>query len=153
MILSVSCSVYKYVPPDNYLLDKVTIEVEENGLESTAQYKGMSYQTPNTKWFGLLRVPLAVYSLSSRKVDETGRNSLIRRIGEEPVLLDTMLCRASADNILKAMVNKGYLNADVKYTVLFSNRPKAEVNYILKPENQYVVSDYNVIVPDVSIDS
>lgn len=153
MLLMASCSVYKYVPEDEYLLNKVKIKVEEGKLENPSQYRTMSYQTPNTKWLGLFRIPLRIYSLSGKsKIDTDGKN-LFRRMGEKPVILDTLLCRSSQYNMARALANKGYLKATVDKKIRHYNRPKADVSYILKPGTRYFVDSYEMYISDAAIDS
>lgn len=153
MLLMASCSVYKYVPEDEYLLHKVSVKVEEGKLESPSQYRTMSYQTPNTKWLGLFRIPLRIYSLSGKsKTDSNGRN-FFRRMGEKPVILDTTLCRSSQLNIARALANKGYLKAGVDKKIRYFSRPKADVIYIINPGERYFVDHYEVHIGDDAIDS
>ncbi|MBQ5574016.1 MAG: hypothetical protein IIU69_07035, partial [Bacteroidaceae bacterium] len=58
-----SCSVYKYVPEDEYLLTNVSVKVEDAKIQNLSKYKSLSKQLPNSRVFGLFRVPLRIYSL------------------------------------------------------------------------------------------
>ncbi len=153
ILTMVSCSVYKYVPEGEYLLHKVTIEASDPQLENISQYRNMAYQSPNTKWLGLFRIPLRIYSMSadnSRKKDHQG---FFQRIGEEPVILDTVLCEQSVENIRRALVNDGYLKAGVESRIKYSRRPKADVVYVLHPDEPYYVDSYETDISDNRIDS
>lgn len=154
VVVTASCSVYKYVPEGEYLLHSVSIESGEEDAAGALQLRNMLYQTPNTRWLGLFRIPLRIYSLSPKSVDENkGGESYLRNLGEKPVILDTLLCENSVNNIRRALTNAGYLKADVTREITYSRRPKADVRYVLDPGPEYIVSEYNTVIPDDAIDS
>lgn len=154
VLLMASCSVYKYVPEGEYLLHKVDVStVGESDLGSISHYRNMSYQVPNTKWLGLLRIPLRVYSMSGKYSDDPSREGLFRKIGEQPVILDTMLCSNSMENMKRSLTNAGYLKADVKSEIRYFRKPKADVSYLLDPGPCYVVRNYRTEINDSEIDS
>lgn len=148
-----SCSVYKYVPEGDYLLHKVSVESEDNSLDNLSQYGKLSYQTPNTKWLGLLRIPLRVYSLSGKKREDPSDKNLFRRIGEEPVILDTMLCASSIDNMRLYLNNAGYLKASVGKSIVRYRKPKADLTYVINPGQRYRIGTFERVIPDKAIDS
>lgn len=151
LISAASCSVYKYVPEGSYLLHSISVESDDAEFDNISKYKGMSYQTPNSKWLGLFRIPLRIYSLSAR--NREGDNSLFRRLGEEPVVLDTLLCRYSVENIARALANDGFLKASVTEDIRYSERPKADVTYHVNPGMLYRIDKYETSVPDTAIAS
>ena len=155
ILMTVSCSVYKHVPDGEYLLNRVSVNVDgyEKEKANVSKYRSMSYQTPNRKWFGLFRIPLRVYSISGKGSADSDRRNLFRRIGEEPVILDTALCNASVSNIRKALFNKGYLKAAVDKHIAYHRRPEADVIYTLHPGTQYLVADYSMEIADKALDS
>ena len=56
-----SCSVYKYVPQGQYLLNKVEVTSADKSMVDVTKYRNLSYQNPNSRWFGLFRFPLRFY--------------------------------------------------------------------------------------------
>ena len=121
-----SCSVYKYVPQGSYLLDKVEINTSSNSIDALS-YKDYAYQLPNSKWFGLFKVPLRIYSLSGAANPDRKINRMLRNMGEEPVVFDALLSEASCLDIKQALMNQGYLNATVNTSYTTAKRPKATV--------------------------
>ncbi len=148
-----SCSVYKYVPEGDYLLHNVSVESEGSNPDNLSQYGKLSYQTPNTKWLGLLRIPLRVYSLSGKKREDPSDKNLFRRIGEEPVILDTMLCESSIDNMRHYLNNAGYLKASVGKSIVYYRKPKADIIYRINPGQRYRIGTFERVIPDKAIDS
>lgn len=146
-----SCSVYKHVPESRYLLDKVEVVSVEGKLDAVSKYKNYSYQTPNTKWLGLVRFPLRIYSMSSTKHPDRWISRTLRKIGEEPVLLDEMLCDVSVQDMKRTLMNAGYLKAQVNVETEYSRKPKAKVRYELKPGTMYVVDDIRYTIQDTII--
>lgn len=64
--LLAACSATKHVPDNSYLLDKVKIEVEDNGTIDETELYNFLRQTPNHKVLGFAKLQLATYSLSGR---------------------------------------------------------------------------------------
>ena len=80
------CSVNRFIPEDEHMLDQVSIRSDKSELK-TAPLTGYVVQHPNSKWFSLAKVPLHIYCLSGR--DSTKRfNRFLRRLGEPPVIYD-----------------------------------------------------------------
>ncbi len=152
-VLSVlsSCSVYKHVPQGDYLLRKVEIISESDSLENPSSFRAFVNQTPNSRWFGLIRLPLRVYSLSGVRNPERLYNRALRNLGEEPVVLDQYYTSASARNMQLQLVNSGYLKANVSSEVKYGRRPKAKVSYHLKPGDLYRVENIEIEIQDSAI--
>ena len=147
-LLAVSCSVTKFVPEGKYLLDdvKVISHIDEANAVSA---RGYLKQTPNSKWFGLLRVPLRIYSSSGR--DSTKWvNKVLRRMGEPPVVYSTELSEQTRSNMVQMLQNNGYLHATVDYEYKVRNGKKAELTYYLHEKKKYYVRS---IVYDIEDDS
>ena len=139
-----SCSVYKYVPADEYLLTNVSVKVEDAKIQNVSKYKSLSKQTPNSRVFGLFRIPLRMYSLLGGKEG---------KIGEAPVLYDSIYAMETARDMRKLLVNSGYLNADVHYKTEKYRRRKIDVEYILNPGEPYVVENIKSVIEDETIAS
>lgn len=134
-----SCSVYKYVPEEHYLLNKIEVTTNDKSVSDVSKYKNLSYQTPNSRWFGLFRFPLRFYSLTHTKS------------GEAPVIYDPLLSEATSIDIRRALMNSGYLNAQVSYSSVNKRRPKTTVRYNLNPGKMFVVDSVRVTVQDEAI--
>lgn len=154
-VLSVlsSCSVYKHVPQGEYLLRRVEVISESDSLTNSSQFRSFVNQTPNSRWFGLIRLPLRVYSLSGMKNPDRFYNRMLRNLGEGPVVLDQYYTNASARNMQLQLVNSGYLKADVHSEVKYGRRPNAKVSYYLNPGSLYRVSNISVEIRDSVISS
>ena len=64
-LLLASCSVSKFIPEGEYMLNSVDI-VSHSKENYAAQARSYVRQNPNSKWFSLFRAPLYMYSLSGR---------------------------------------------------------------------------------------
>lgn len=146
-----SCSIYKYVPEGQYLLDKVDVTTQDKSMNDVQKYKDYSYQTPNSRWFGLVRLPLRIYSLSGARNPDRGINRTLRKMGEAPVVFDELLAEATVSDMRRALRNSGYLNAEVEYNTVKSRKPKAKVHYNLKPGKMFVLDDIRYTVHDSTI--
>ena len=142
------CSVNRFIPEDKYMLNHVSIRSDNKELK-TAPLTGYVAQHPNNKWFSLVKVPLYIYSLSGR--DSTKRfNRFIRRLGEPPVIYDSILSQKTRLNIQNAVQNMGYLNAEVKLLEV-SNKNRVGIRYYVLPHQRYKVSDVQTDIQDSAI--
>lgn len=131
-----SCSSLKFVPEDQYLLKKTTIQSEDSVFDGRTLYPYV-HQRPNTKWFSVFKVPLSLYSLSGR--DSTvWMNRFLRRLGEPPVVYDSIESNRTLHDMTSAMQSKGYLNAEVSRTTT-SKKRRAHVNYTVRPGHLYTI--------------
>ena len=79
-----ACSTTKYVPEGEYLLDDVRIRSDNDDIRGSSLTPYLR-QTPNSKWFSLIKTQLYVYNWSGR---DTTRwiNRTLRRLGDAPVI-------------------------------------------------------------------
>jgi hypothetical protein len=134
-----------------YLLERVTITADDARVKS-GDLKPYLRQTPNYKVFGILKWPLYVYSWSGRH-GSGWLNRQLRRIGEPPVIMDTMLVNQSRHEFEQYMINKGYLHAGVTVDVDTSRRKRASVRYRIATGDPYRIRDYRMVADDGRIDS
>ena len=142
------CSVNRFIPEGEHMLDQVSIRSDKSELK-TAPLMGYVGQHPNSKWFSLAKVPLHIYSLSGR--DSTKRfNRFLRRLGEPPVIYDSTLSQKTRFNIQNAVQNMGYLNAEVDLLEV----PKGNrigVRYYVMPHQRYKVKEIEKDIRDTAI--
>ncbi len=144
-----ACSSTKHVPQGEYLLDKVTVSVDDRDDISTTELYNFLRQTPNHKVLGFAKLQLATYSLSGR--DSTKwYNRWLRRAGQPPVIYDSELTEASARQLRQALVNSGYTRAKVVADTL-SKGKKMAVEYHIEAGEPLTVASLGYNVPDTTI--
>lgn len=149
--LLTGCSSTKYVPDNQYLLDKVVITSDDKDFKE-ADLRDYLHQRPNFKAFGLIKWQLYLYNWSGKN-DKSWVNKQLRRMGEAPVVLDTMLVEQSADELERFLVNKGYIHVDVTTSIDTLRHKKAVVTYMLHPNTPYRIRNYQTAISDPVIDS
>lgn len=137
------CSAAKFIPEGEYMLESVSVKTTDKTLDANL-LKGYIRQHPNSKWFSLLKVPMGPYVLSG--TDSTKRiNRFLQKIGEAPVIFDSLQASRSAENMLSAVNNLGFLNAKIalKKTV---RKKKVRLLYEADPGTRYKVRhiDYRI---------
>lgn len=148
IFICTSCSTTKFVPDGKYLLTDVKIETDNKNV-NTSQMEQYINQKANTKWFSLFAVPLGTYNLSGR--DSTKWiNRILKRLGEEPVLFDTLKAEMSRKNLGTVMQNMGYLHADVSLKTI-ANDKKIKVIYTLHTGNPYFIGNIEYDIYDKNI--
>lgn len=108
-------------------------------------------QLPNHKMLWSMKLQLGIYNMSGK--DSTKwYNKWVRRLGEAPVIYDSILTAASKEQLRKAMVNKGFLHADVDVVSDFNPaKKKADIRYILNPGRPHIIDSITYIYPNDTI--
>ena len=96
--------------------------------------------------FSLLKVPMGPYALSG--CDTTKRiNRFLQRVGEAPVIFDTVKAHRSGESMLTAMNNLGYLQAQVNQKRTIKGK-KVKLSYEIIPGGRYRVRNIRYFVED-----
>lgn len=130
------CSSKKFLSKDERILSSVSVKSDDKHFNAK-NYLRYVRQKPNSRWFGVLKVPLGVYCLASKDTVRHKKN-IFRKIGEAPVVYDSLLTKVSADNIRSVLYNTGYLHARVDVNEIH-NRHKTKVEYLIIPGDLYTV--------------
>lgn len=139
-----SCSVSRHLQDNAYLLDEVKVVSEENP-KLAASLKPKVRQQPNTRTFGIIRLPLRVYCLSGKRDHLVNR--LLRNIGEPPRVYNDTLARKSCETMTQALVNQGYLKAEVSSDTT-RQKHKAKLKYYVHPGRQYRIASVQYTCTD-----
>lgn len=143
-----SCSVSKFIPDGSYLLDEVKIVSDQKEVKSSS-FKSYVRQTPNAKWFSLLKVPMYTYSLSG-KDSAKWINKFFRKIGDKPVIYSPEEAERSRIEMRKALSNLGYLGGEVELSVR-KNKNRVKLFYRFKTGVPYRVKSIRYEIPDRKI--
>lgn len=146
-----ACSVTKNVPDGSLLLDDVKV-ISHIDNKNAINARSYLKQTPNSKWFGLLRVPLRIYSSAG---SDTAKwvNKMLHKIGEAPVIYSPALAEQTKSNIEQMLQNDGYLHATVDYEHNEIKKKQTEVVYYLHERERYYVNSIKLETDDDSIAS
>lgn len=144
-----ACSSSRHVAEGNYLLDKINLEINDStGSVKATELSTYIRQLPNHKMLWSVKMRLGVYNMSGSDSTKWW-NRWIRKLGEAPVVYDSALMAASIDQLEKAMVNKGFLYANVSAdTETDENKRKIKVKYHVDAGKQYVVRNVDFVFPD-----
>ncbi len=147
-LLTYSCSVSKHIPDNEYLLKDVSVVCDNQRADKAYTFEDYILQTPNTKWFGA-KVPLKLYCLSG--ADETKwTNRLLHRIGEAPVLYDSVSAQKSCNEIKRMLANEGYMKAQVRQNKHIKGK-KMSLEYVVEPGTRYTIRHIHRESPDSNI--
>lgn len=127
LLLTTACSTGKYVQEGEYILDKVAV-VSDQSDYNAAPLSQYVRQKEKPKLFSLFRNPF------SRK----------------PVIYDTLQARLSCQDLMTAMQNEGYMNADVSLYTKAKGK-KLMVTYLLHPGQPFLIGKVNYDIQDEGI--
>ena len=148
--LLASCSVTKFVPEGEYLLDKVKVKCDTNALGvNPSEMRQLVRQRGNSRWFSAAKLPLATYSLSGRDTTKW-INRFLRSIGEAPQLYDSASTRASMEILQTQLQNMGYLRASVDVYNEIKGK-KLVTTYLLHPRRPYFINKVDYDIRDSAI--
>lgn len=149
LLVATSCSVRNYLPEGQYLLTRNRVETdyttpynERISAEEVGEY---IKQRPAMDLFNL-RTWLY---LRSDPNNNNAWNTLMRRIGTPPVLLDSVLTRRSAENIEAYVASRGFFSAEEEYSFKL-NRDKrtATVTYTTIQGEPYRIRNMEYDIED-----
>lgn len=145
------CSVSRLIPEGKWLLDGIEIKSDVKSID-TKTLAPYIRQSGNSKWFSLLKVPLATYALSGR--DSTKWiNRKLHDLGEAPVLFDSVQAQITCQDLVNALHGIGYIRASVDYSVEFHKKKKIKVIYNLHPGELFHISKVIYDIQDSGVDS
>lgn len=132
-----ACSPMRFIGEDESLLDRVEVQTDDRRVPSSLM-TGYVRQRPNAKWFSLLKVPLGVYCLSG-KDSTSGFNGFLQRLGEAPVVYDSILAERGRSDMQAAVRNLGFLNGQVEVQEKRSKH-RTKLTYQVHPGKRYTVT-------------
>ncbi len=138
----------RYVPEGETLLNKVTIK--SNVPEATADHL-QSYlrQTPNSRFMGMGRAKLGFYSAQD-VTSNKWKDRWLRKMGEEPVIYDSLLTQTSQEQLTQELKNKGYWDATVEVSATEKDR-KTDLTFVVTGNEPYRIKSYKIDIPDDSV--
>lgn len=148
LLLLSGCSVSKFIPDGQYLLDEVHVRSDNKEIKSSEMYSYLR-QKPNSKWFSLVKLPMYIYCASGK--DSTKWiNKLLRKMGDAPRIYDPSVAEETRMQILSAVQNKGYLGAEVVLEEKFKKN-RIDAYYKISTGNPYMISSINYNIEDYVI--
>lgn len=148
LLLLSGCSVSKFIPDGQYLLDEVHVRSDNKEIKSSEMYSYVR-QKPNSKWFSLVKLPMYIYCASGK--DSTKWiNKLLRKMGDAPRIYDPSVAEETRMQILSAVQNKGYLGAEVVLEEKLKKN-KIDAYYRISTGNPYMISSINYNIEDCVI--
>ena len=131
-----ACNVTRSIPDGEYLLSRVDIEAdksvatEERITEERDNLDIYVRQSPNKRILGF---DFYVWVYQKANPNKTNWwNNFKRKVGQAPVLVDSMLTERSIINLETYLKERGYFSSDVTCRIDTSRRHRANVTYSIK---------------------
>lgn len=144
------CSSTRHVPDGLYLLDKSKIEVTGDTRNVNAtELANYLRQAPNNRVLGFAKLQLATYNMSGA---DTTRwyNRWARKLGQAPVIYDSLLTQQSVRQLRQALINRGYNDVTVTVDTVFRpEKKKVNVTYHVNTGEPHVISTMNYEFDDI----
>lgn len=146
-LLWASCSQTKFVPEQDYLIQKVNVEIDDPEINKE-EAKSFIRQKENYKILGFIKFYLLIYNLSSKKKTD----DWLKRIGETPQIYDEVMVERSIDQLEQYMDYKGFYGAEIKSEVEFNEKKqKAQLKFVVKSGERYTIKriNYHFVSPEL----
>ncbi|MBM6992789.1 MAG: BamA/TamA family outer membrane protein [Prevotella sp.] len=143
-----ACSSTKFVSDKQYLLESVEVKADEKNIDASTLAPYIR-QHANSKWFSIFKIPLGTYALSGRDTTKW-INRTLQKIGEEPVIFDSVQAKLSIDDLRKALQNMGYMNAAVDLQTKVKGK-KLKAIYTLHPGVPFFIKKMRYDIQDENI--
>jgi len=143
--LLLSCNPARLLTEDQFLVNKNKVVIDNNNINHDDVYSYIKQKT-NRKILGLFRFHLGVYNYAKSGKSESKFDSLlINTVGEQPVILDTLLTKKSCKQINLYLNSKGYYNSIVTSKILYKKK-KANIYYNIQAAEPYKIRfiTYNI---------
>ena len=135
----------------NKIVFKNNLRVEKK-RKLKYELKSIIPKKPNRKFLGLFRTRLSIYNRTQQDSLKKFRKWMHTKIGEPPVIFDSLETEQTAQAMKNYLNNKGYFNADVQSGTAFNNKKnKVGVSYSITTNNVYQVDSVSYRVSDPSI--
>lgn len=138
ILLLGACNSAKFVPEGKYLLNKVSVKVDDKRIKSR-DLKTKIRQKENLRILGSLKFYLWLYNLSSKNMVD----GWFKRIGEAPVIFEEGPLALSTEQLRVYMSNKGYYNAVIHDSLNYKQgKRKVNLVYNVKAGQPYLIRHY-----------
>ncbi len=150
-ILLSNCKSTRLIPDDKYLLNEVSIELDNKNIEKS-ELNSYMRQKPNNSFlfFNSLKPRVSVYNFANSGKKRKWKQWIGKTIGEAPVTLDKTLTKKTSRQFKLFLRNKGYYHARVKDTTVLDEQ-KAHVIYHIKTGEPVKIRQFTIKSRDNNI--
>jgi len=145
-----SCSPTKHLKDNEYLINKSKIKIEGKSVNKST-LKKYDRLRPNRRVLGI-RFHLLIYNMANPEKDKFFHN-WFRRIGEAPIIYDSLKVSQSINNFSKYLSDIGYYDVRISKTETKKTNKKVDVFYKVMPGEPLTINSLNYYFEDTSIQS
>lgn len=143
-----ACSPARRLPEGQYLLDKNVIHSKISEVDKE-QLIPFIKQKPNRKIL-FFRFHLGLYTMGDI-LKKGWLSDWLHKIGEAPVVLDTVLTKLTNKQFDLYMFSKGYFNASITDTTNYQKKRKVTVHYSIKGNTPYTIRNFSLQSKDSAV--
>ena len=144
ILLLGACNSAKFVPEGKYLLNKVSVKVDDKRIKRQ-DLKTKVRQKENLRILSSLKFHLWLYNLSAKDKEK----GWFKSIGEAPVIFEEGQTLRSKEQLRIYLNNKGYYNASIHDSlVIRQNKRKVNLVFDIKAGQPYLIRHYFYSIKD-----
>jgi outer membrane protein assembly factor BamA len=151
-----SCSSNRFLAPGETFLEEnaVVIRSEErvrNKAVLRSDLEKLYLQKETRVFLGIPR-HWFYYQAEKKPGDTTGIRKLLRKMGDDPVITDTLLAQQTEATMIRYLQQHGYWNAQVDHSVR-TDAKRSRVTYRVDPNRLWMISSVRYVSQDSTIQS
>ena len=146
----ISCSTTRRLPPDGVLLQRNNIQLDQAGIDREA-LGAIVKQRPNGRILGL---PINLYIFNwGRQSQPLDKPGFFSRIGEPPVVLDSLATLRSFEQMKLYLQGQGYFQVSGTYAIQPHprNKKKARVTYDFQLGQRYRIASIQYQIQNIPL--
>ncbi len=143
------CRPTRLLNDDEYLLKKHKIKLENKEIDKI-EMALYSKQKPNKRTLFGFYPQLSFYNFARVGKERKWKNWLSEKLGEEPVIYDSILTEQTVLQFKQFLANKSYYNAEIDYNVKLRNK-RAKVFYKIKTGEPLLIENVRFNIQDTTI--
>lgn len=152
-----SCSLSRSLKEGEYLLKQNKVILPKGAKvqdkqQMSEELRQIAVQKPNNKVFGFMPIKLWFFLAASTKKENKFTWWIKNKVGEPPVVFDSLLTAKTDRAMLNYMQNMGYFAAEVKHESTYRKR-KATVYYYIEPKDYWKIGRVMYPRPTYTSDS
>lgn len=146
-----SCNINRFVPEGQYLVQKNTVVIHENG-EGLSKSKLSSYIALKPYKTNLqTNIPFWIYYHTEKYPKSKFWKWMNKNFGKEPIYYEQAEANRSTEQMMRYLNQAGHFNSTVKSSVALKKK-RARVTYDVFPTPPYHISKFNYYIGDTLLE-
>ncbi len=144
-----ACNPARNIPEGKYLVGR-NIIIPDSNILAKEKFEPLIRLNPNRKLIGFWRFHLGLYNIGNHGKDRWYKKGF-RRIGEEPVLVDSLAIDKTKEQFKLFLNKNGFFNGTVSDSIKYKKNKRAVIRYYIHFDKPYNINSIAYSTLDTGI--